>query len=83
MNKTMRNNFKRVRDFTSSLAYKVEHVLPEMEDTLNGKSKLPKGCPSKEAMAGLSLREIESQLVEISSAVADIKKALHIRPELN
>ena len=42
----------------------------------NGGSRLPKGCPSKESLAAMELRQIEKKLAEVVSAVADIKKAL-------
>jgi uncharacterized UPF0160 family protein len=83
MNKAMRNKFKRLQDWTASLNHVVENILPQMEETLDEKHKLPKNCPSKEAMAALEFRQIEKKLTEVVAAVKDIKQALLVRPELN
>lgn len=76
MDKGMQDKLNNLRQWVGSLSHVVNDILPQIEETLNGKSKLSKGCPSKESMAALELRQIEKKLSEVVAAVDDVKKAL-------
>lgn len=76
MNSELQEKCARLRTWTKALALAVEDVLPQMEQVLEGESKLPESCPSKESMAVLQLGQIEKRLSEVVSAVHEIRKAL-------
>jgi len=83
MNKSLSEKFKRLQSWTDSLAFVVGRALPDMEEILDGKVKLPGNCPSPEVAAAMELRQVEKKLAEVTAAVKDIKQTLRVRPELN
>jgi hypothetical protein len=76
MDKQMQEKLERLRSWSDTLARKVVDVLPQMESTLNGNTRLPENCPSKESAAELELRDIKGALDEVNAAFAAIKEAL-------
>lgn len=88
MREDIREKLKMLRQWTDTLARTAKRIVPEIRETLDGKagiggpatgngsSHLPKGCPNKEALAALQLREIEEKLQEVSAIMKELKTAL-------
>jgi len=66
---------KRLESWSGALLPKIERVLPQVRDILNGKTKLLAGCPSKGSAAEMCLRELQKCIQEIDGAFADLRAA--------
>jgi hypothetical protein len=76
LNQEMRDKFRRLQQWTKSLARSVETAVLEMEHILDVKGKVPRNCPSRHAAAELALRHVEEKLGEVTTAVAEVRRAL-------
>jgi hypothetical protein len=66
----------RLESWTKTLLNHINSGYPQVREVLNGKSDLPHGCPSKESLAELCLREFKSDIVEITAAFKDMSEAV-------
>lgn len=76
LNDDTRQAFKRLKDFSESLALKAKEVIPYMEEILNGKGELPRDISSRNAAAAFELRAVKKYLAEVGAAVEEIGEAL-------
>ena len=76
MPKSLISKLDHLKQRIESIYLATNDDLPQMEDALSGKGKLPAGCPSKESFAELIFRHVEKKLSYVNDAVKDIKEAL-------
>jgi hypothetical protein len=67
---------KRLASSAQSLADHSQSDLQEAADALAGKMPLPKGCPSKKALAEWCLRNIGQDIDKVTRAFDDLRAAI-------
>jgi hypothetical protein len=71
---------ERLTSCAQTLANHVRSDLPQAADALSGKTPLPDGCPSGEALAEWCLRNVAQDIVELMRAFDDMHTAIGVAP---
>ncbi|CAN5569369.1 hypothetical protein BH10PLA1_BH10PLA1_09640 [soil metagenome] len=77
MLKKNNDSAKRLESWTKTLLNHLQNQYPQFRSVLNGQAKMPDGCPSKEALAEIVLKQISDDIIEIKGAFEDLLSGVH------
>mgnify|MGYP001488179336 CR=1 FL=1 len=77
MNSDKYEYIKELKGWINGLNNEMNNRYDELIEILKGNVQIPKGCPSKESMAEMLLREIGKKLDEVNGMYDIVKKKIY------
>jgi len=68
--------FKNLEASINALKIESEYIIPDVLDTLNGKTKVMEGCPSKESQAELIFRSLKKKFRGVYSMMEECDRII-------